>query len=91
MAAVQLLPIAEGLADSADFTLAAGESATLAIKDATAPILDASSRAAVQLKDDGGAYWTVYTLTGIDGACVLAAPGTYRVRRINGTIGVFRG
>jgi hypothetical protein len=89
--ATELLPIASGAANSADFTLAAGETATICRKDASAPSIASGDSIAIQLKDDAGAYWDVYSLIGEYVACVLSGIGTYRVRRVSGAVGAFRG
>lgn len=89
--ATELLPVASGAANSADFTLAAGETATICRKDATAPSIVGGDSVAIQLKDDAGAYWDIHSLIGEEVACVLNGAGTYRVRRVSGTVGAFRG
>lgn len=91
MAATQLLPIATGAANSAEFTLAAGESATIARKDPNPPSINANARVSIQLKDDAGAFWDIAQLAGEQVAIVISGIGTYRVRRVSGNVGVFRG
>ncbi len=89
--ATELLPVASGAVNSADFTIAAGESATICRKDATAPAIDRDNSISIQLKDDAGAYWDVHSLIGEEVACIISGAGTYRVRRVCGSVGVFRG
>jgi hypothetical protein len=78
--------IASGTNDlaSADFTLAAGESATLCLVDAGGPGVPVSAVASIQFKAASGEYFAIGELTGSrpDGvAQVLSAAGTYRVVR----------
>lgn len=89
--ATELLPVASGAANSADFTLAAGETATICRKDAASPSIAGGDSVAIQLKDDAGAYWDIHSLIGEEVACVLSGIGTYRVRRVSGAVGAFRG
>jgi hypothetical protein len=91
--ATELLPVASGAANSADFTLAAGETATIALKDAASPEIESGPVVAVQLKDDAAAYWDIYLMTRENNSVVISAAGTYRVRRVaNGvSVGAFRG
>lgn len=89
--ATELLPVASGAVNSADFTISAGESATICRKDATAPAIDRDNSISIQLKDDAGAYWDVHSLIGEEVACIISGAGTYRVRRVCGSVGVFRG
>lgn len=87
--ATQLLAAGTTAASSADFTLAAGESATLALKGPDANDFQFNA-VVIEMKDDAAAYWPIGKLNGPQ---VLAAAGTYRVRRIVGlaNVGVFRG
>lgn len=91
MATTQLLAIASGPATSADFVLAAGESATIGRKDGNPPSINANSVIAVQIKDDAGAYWDMQLLSGEKVVAVITGVGTYRVRRVSGAVGAFRG
>lgn len=68
-------------ADSADFTLTAGTSATLYLKDAAGSSVPPLSTAEVQIKS-GTEYFTVGTLNIRAPAQVLTAVGTFRVRRM---------
>ena len=87
--ATELIPAGTTAATSSDFTLAEGESATLALKGADANGFEVDA-VLIELKDDAGAYHPVGELNTPQ---VLAGAGTYRVRRIAGraNVGVFRG
>lgn len=75
--------------DSADFTVAANEEATVCLKDAEGPVV--SGRVDIMLKDDDGQYFTVDSLTAQQPALVLTA-GTWKFRRVQGgSCGVFSG
>ena len=69
-------------ADSADFTLASGDQATLFLKDAAGPQVLADAAAIVQITGAAGAYFSVGVINAATPAKVLAAPGTYRVKRL---------
>lgn len=75
--------IASGVtaASSAEFTLAAGESATLFISHASLDEVNASALAKVQIKSAAGTWTTVGTLRYGQPALVLTGAGTYRVHR----------
>lgn len=74
-------------ADSADFTVAANEEATVCLKDAAGPVT--SGRVDVMLKDDAGQYFVVDSLSAQQPALVLTA-GTWMFRRYDGaSCGVF--
>ena len=69
-------------ADSADFTLAAGDQATLFLKDAAGTTVNPHGVAQVHIKSADGEYFLVGKLDTAQPAAVLSAPGTYRVRRL---------
>lgn len=66
---------------SADFTLTAGLSTTLYLKDAGGPTVPYNSTALVQIKS-GTEYFTVGQLDDKAPAQVLTAVGTFRVLRL---------
>ncbi len=76
--------IASGTTESAsaDFTLAAGESATIFLKDAAGSAVSPLSFAEVQIKSADAQYFTVDTLSIARPALVLTAVGTFRVLRM---------
>lgn len=78
----ELIAAGTAEADSADFTLVSGDQVTLFLKDAAGPRVPADAVAHVQLKSAGGEYFYVGHLDSYNPAKVLAAPGTYRVRRL---------
>lgn len=87
MAASQLLAVGNTAANSPDFTIGQGESATICLKGG-----DRTGEARISLKDDAGEYVFLQniTTTGTRAVCITA-PGTYRVSRIAGAnCGVFR-
>lgn len=88
--ATELLAAGTTAANSADFTLADGESATLALKGAGASGVLDFAPVLIEIKDDAGAY---HQIGGLLKPQVLSGAGTYRVRRIanRGSVGVFRG
>lgn len=87
MAASQLIASGNSVASSSDFTLAAGEIATVSLKGA-----EDGARADIELKDDGGGYTSVGLMTNAKPAWSISSPGVYRVsRRAGATCGVFRG
>ena len=69
-------------ADSADFTLAAGDQATLFLKDAAGPSVAADAIARLQIKSAAGEYFNAGHLDSFNPAKILSAPGTYRVKRL---------
>lgn len=79
--ATELLAIGTAAGASADFIVAAGGSAMVYLKDATAPDIGPDARIALQIKD-GADYFTVDQLTAqkaslrIDGDALAAT--TYR-------------
>lgn len=64
-------------ADSAEFTLAAGVSATLALAPAT--VMPPGATAEIQFKTAGGVFVTMGWLTTADPVQVLDASGDFRV------------
>ncbi len=78
----ELIAAGTAEADSADFTLASGDQATLFLKDAAGPRVSADAVAHVQIKSADGEYFQVGHLDSYNPAKVLSAPGTYRVKRI---------
>lgn len=73
----ELIPNGIAAAPSVEFTLAAGDQATIFLKDGG----DSSGqrRAQVQIKSAGGTWTTVATLSGAGASGVLQAAGTFRV------------
>lgn len=69
-------------ADSADFTLASGDQATLFLKDAAGPQVAGDAAAIVQIKSAAGEYFSAGVIDAAVPAKVLSAPGTYRVKRL---------
>lgn len=78
----ELIAAGTTLANSADITLAAGESATIFLKSGSGPTVDTAARAAVQIKSSGAAYFTIGELDRATPVVVIDAPGTYRVQRM---------
>lgn len=90
--ATQLLAVGTGYAASADFTIATGSQATIALK-ATAPAGVGGAYVTLQMKDDAAAYYDVdYLDAGTRRAIVLVGAGTYRLTRADNGVscGVFR-
>ncbi|MES2634018.1 MAG: hypothetical protein V4669_13675 [Pseudomonadota bacterium] len=77
----QILASGTSLADSSEFTLAAGESATLSLFGTDFP--SPGCAASIQKKASSNAWVTIGSLRGIDGEMtkVLTAVGTFRVQR----------
>lgn len=88
--ATELIATGFTAANSADITLAAGESATVGMKDGTA-----FSVIKIELKDDAAGYNTVGELNPQRPAISIIAAGTYRLRRpagdANTSCGAYRG
>lgn len=93
MATTELLATGTSAANSSDFTLAAGESATLFLKDADGGGLNSRALVYLEVKDETGQYTTIDSLTTNKPGFVLTAIGTFRVRRPAGgdSCGVSRG
>lgn len=85
MAATQILATANGAADSADVTIAAGSTLTVGLKGVT----DQNALVLISLKDDGSAYNQIGRLTSAESVLLISAPGTYRFSRVAGTCGVY--
>lgn len=91
MAATELLAAGDTAANSPDFTVGQGESATICLKGVT----EDDGEVSITLKDDEGGYTVIgrlfYTRNGGQKAICITAPGTYRVSRPAGKkCGVFR-
>lgn len=88
--ATELIATGFTAANSADITLADGESATVGMKGGTA-----FSVIKIELKDDDGGYNTVGDLNSQRPAVSINAAGTYRLRRLagdaNSACGAYRG
>ena len=84
MAVAELITTGTSEAPSADFTLAAGDAATIFLKDAAGPstTADANIVAKIQIKSAGAEYFDIGELNRNAVALVLSAPGTYRVLRL---------
>ncbi|TCP87282.1 hypothetical protein C8J31_105144 [Rhizobium sp. PP-CC-2G-626] len=83
--ATQLLATGSTAANSADVVVASGSSLTVGLKGA-----DALAQVFISLKDDAGGYQRVGSLSGLEAATCISAPGTYRFSRVaGGTCGVF--
>jgi len=76
----ELLASSTAQTDSADFTLASGQTATLYLKDAAGESVDAHANVAIQIKS-GLEYFTIGSLNGARPCMVLDAVGTFRVRK----------
>lgn len=88
--------LAVGTADdnSADVVVAVGESLTVALKDATGPVVSNGAIVDILLKDDDNQYFRIDTLTVNKPAVVISAAGTYRFSRqsrAGASCGVFSG
>lgn len=94
MAAAEILAIGTADANSADVVIAAGDSLTVALKDAAGPSVEAGATVNILLKDNSGQYFRIDTLTYQRPAVVISAAGTYRFSRVNKagkSCGVFSG
>lgn len=69
-------------ANSNDFTIDAGASASLFLKSATSQVLPYDARATIQVKSADATYYDIGALTESDPMKVLQAAGTFRVVRI---------
>lgn len=84
--ATQLLATGSTAASSSDLVV------TSAVAVAIKGFVTATAEVIIEIKDDGGAYVAVGTLTSSQPATVLSAAGTYRfTRRAGATCGVFSG
>lgn len=87
--ATEILAIGADAAVSSDVVVAAGDTLTVALKDAAPPTVDGNAVVDVQLKDDEDNYFNIDTLDSGRPALVLSA-GTYLFsRRVGGSCGVF--
>lgn len=79
--------------NSSEFTLTAGESATLSLKGSGTSSPPAGTRVFVQIKDDTGAWVDFERLAQRNSPLVINGAGTFRVRRVDTgvSVGVFRG
>jgi hypothetical protein len=90
----EILAVGTSEIASGDVTIAAGDSLTVALKDATGPVVASGCIVDIQLKDDDGQYYTIDTLSVHKPAVVISAAGTYRFDRKNragASCGVFSG
>lgn len=86
--ATDILSVAASAASSDDVEIAAGESATFALKG-----VEDGAQVIVELLDDAGDYHPIGSLTASvsERAVTINAPGTFRFRRLGGkACGVFR-
>lgn len=84
-----LIAVGTTQVDSADFTLAAGTTTTLFLVDAVAQaLLPNNLDAVIQIKSAGAIYKTIGSLTSASPVLVLAAAGTFRVRK-HGSVAPF--
>lgn len=87
MATTQVLATGSGATTSGDIVLAAGETANIFLKAATA-----KCSARIELKDEGGGYSEAGELSIGNAAVEISGPVTFRVRREPGHVcGVSRG
>jgi hypothetical protein len=78
--ATQLLALGTAAATSADFTLAAGDVAHIHLRGSSPPAVPQGT-VSIDVKGDDNSYTEVHRLTERNVACVIDAPGAYRVRR----------
>ena len=77
-----LIAVGTTQADSADFSLASGTSATLFLVDSVMQsLLPNNLDALIQIKSAGATYKTIGSLTSANPVLVLACVGTFRVRK----------
>ncbi len=88
----QILATGSGAANSADTTVAAGATLSVALKDAAGTVVPKGAIVNILLKDDAGQYFKVGSLN-YGQPAVQIGPGTYRFTRLaNGvSVGVFSG
>lgn len=82
----ELIAIGTAQVNSADFTLAAGETATLYLKDVAGQQVESTSIARVQIKSSEGEYFNIGELNCRELAKVLSGAGTYRVQRLSANV-----
>jgi hypothetical protein len=86
MAATELIAVGATAANSADFTLASGEQATVGLFGFTTLLPSVK----VEIKDSAGEYQSFAVVK--RAPVVVNGPGTFRARRLAGASGgVFRG
>lgn len=73
----EMLAIGNTAAESAEFTLAAGDAVHLHIKGS----IDGSAVVNVLVKDTGGGFTSIGQLTRAKNSRVLVAAGTYKLQR----------
>lgn len=78
----ELIASSVNAANSADFTLTTGVTATLNLKGPADTWVGPQSIAYVQIKSADGRYYTIGALTVQNPASVLSAVGTFRVAKI---------
>lgn len=78
----EMLATGKTAAESAEFTLAAGDVAHLHIKGST----DGTALVDVRVKDTQNGFTTIGQLNRVKGSQVLAAPGTYKLVRLAGAL-----
>lgn len=88
----EILSIGATDVTSADVIVTAGTPLTVALKGASGPNVPVGSSVDILLKSDAGTYFYIDTLTNINPATMIVAPGTYRFnRKAKGACGVFSG
>lgn len=86
--ATEILAIGTSDANSSDVVVSS--TLTVGLKTSAGPQVDGSANVLLQLKDDGGQYFTVDVLNQAKPAVLIAAAGTYRFRRLSSSsCGVF--
>lgn len=81
--ATEILAVGSSDANSADVTVEAGESLTVALKDTAGPVISAGCLVHLLLKDDDGQYFLIDKLSAQKPAVVIIGAGTYRFSRKN--------
>jgi hypothetical protein len=90
----EILAVGTDDINSADVVVLAGNSLTVALKDATGPTVAQGATVDILLKDDDNQYFRIDTLNYHRPAVVISAAGTYRFSRRNRagvSCGVFSG
>jgi hypothetical protein len=88
--ATEILAVGSAAASSADFVVAGGSTATVALKAAAGPDVPGNSQVNLLLKADNNEYFLVDSLSSAKPALVIG-PGTYRLTRVatGSSVGVF--
>ncbi len=86
--ATQILSIGSGAASSEELEIDGTQPVTV-VMNAAGGEVPFNGRVAIEVKDPSGSFWEVGRLTYVEGFAVIGGPGTYRVRRISGAVGVF--